>query len=68
MGISVENKLQHRSTKQVQELFFSRQSQKVNFPSLFFNQNPVIQVFLQKHLGIFLDIRLNFKEHIKTSI
>ena len=33
-------------------------------PSLNFNDNPVHQFQLQKHLGLFLDPKLSFDEHI----
>ena len=33
-----------------------------------FNNNPVHQVALQKHLGMFLDCKLNFEEHLKTIV
>ena len=39
-----------------------------NHPTLIFNDNPVHQVALQKHLGMFLDCKLNFKEHHKTIV
>ena len=53
-------------TKQAQERFFSRKVQTTNHPPLFFNGNVVPQTSLQKHLGMFLDIKLNFSEHLKT--
>ena len=51
-------------TKQALELIFSRQVQMT--PPLFFHQNVVPQTSLQKHLGMFLDSKLNFGEHLKT--
>ena len=33
-----------------------------------FNDNPVHQVASQKHLGIFLERKLNFEEHFKTIV
>ena len=51
---------------QAQELFFSRKVQITNHPPLFFNQNVVPQTSLQKHLGMHLDSKLNFSEHVKT--
>ena len=33
--------------------------------SFHFNDKPVIQVQLQKNLGLFLDPKLSFDEHIK---
>ena len=53
-------------TKQAQELIFSRKVQTTNHPPLFFNENVVPQTTLQKHLGMFLDSKLNSSEHIKT--
>ena len=53
-------------TKQAQELIFSRKVQTNNHPPLFFNDNVVPQTTLQKHLGMFLDSKLNFSEHLKT--
>ena len=40
---------------------------KTNHPTLTFNNNPVQQIALQKHLGMFLDFKINFEEHLKTS-
>ena len=37
-----------------------------NHPPLFFNENVVPKTTLQKHLGMFLDSKLNFSEHLKT--
>ena len=37
-----------------------------NHPLLFFNKNVVPKITLQKHLGMFLDSKLNFSEHLKT--
>ena len=53
-------------TKQAQELIFSLKVQMTNHPPLFFNQNVLPQTSLQKHLGMFLDSKLNFSEHLKT--
>ena len=53
-------------TKQAQEVTFSRKVQTTNHAPLFFNENVVPKIALQKHLGMFLDIKLNFSEHLKT--
>ena len=53
-------------TKQVQELVFSRKMQMINHPPLFFNENFIPQISLQKHLEMFLDRKFNFSEHLKT--
>ena len=47
----------------MQEFIFSRKLQKLNHPSLTFNGTSVNQSEIQKHLGMFLDSKLNFKEH-----
>ena len=52
--------------KQAQEVLFSRKIQKSSQPSLIFNNNIVTQSLTQKHLGIFLDIKLDFQEHLKS--
>ena len=50
--------------KQAKEVILSRKITKTNHPTLIFNGNPVYQVALQKHLGIFLDCKLHFEEHL----
>ena len=52
--------------KQAQKVIFSSKITKTNLPNLIFNDNPIHQVALQKHLGMFLDCKLNFEEHLKT--
>ena len=53
-------------TKQAQYLLFSRKVQMINHSTLFFNQNVVPQTSLQKHVGMFLNSKSNFSEHLKT--
>ena len=52
-------------SKQAQEVIFSRKIKKPSHPDLIFNNNKVIQTPYQKHLGMFLDDKLNFGEHLK---
>ena len=52
--------------KQAQEVILLRKITKTNHPTLIFNNNPVHQVALQKHLGMFLDRKLNFEEHLNS--
>ena len=40
--------------------------QTTNHPPLFFNENVILKTTLQKHLGMFLDNKLNFSGHLKT--
>ena len=53
-------------SKQAQEVIFSLKFQKISHPSLYFNNNATEQVSFQKHLGMILDTKLNFQEHIKN--
>ena len=52
-------------TKQAQEVIFSRKSHSPKHPDLYFNSLAVEKVKTQKHLGLKLDEKLNFKEHLK---
>ena len=52
--------------KQAQEVLVSRKIQKSSQPSLIFNDNIVTQSFTQKHLGMILDTKLDFQEHLKS--
>ena len=53
-------------SKQAQEIIFSRKIQENIHPPLYFNNIKVEQTALQKHLGIFLDPKLDVKEHLKN--
>ena len=53
-------------SKQAQEVIFSRKHQKISHPSIYFNNNPIESVSSQKHLGMILDTKSNFQEHIKN--
>ena len=54
--------------KQAQEVIFSCKMTKTNHLTLIFNSNPVHQVALQKHLGMFLGCTLNLEGHLKTIV
>ena len=47
---------------------FSRIQAKSVHPDLVFNNTPVHQTHCQKHLRVYLDMKLNFKLHIKEKI
>ena len=51
--------------KQAQEVIFSRKRNKPHHPDVIFNGNPVKKSSSQKHLGMLLDSKLDFDEHIK---
>ena len=52
-------------TKQAQEVIFSRKAHSPKHPDLYFNSLVVEKVKTQKHLGLNLDEKSNFKEHLK---
>ena len=51
-------------SKQAQEVIFPRKIAKVSHPSITFNTAPVARTACQKHLGLYLDEKLNFHDHI----
>ena len=61
----MDSTMENDPRKQAQELLFSRKTSSKPYPSLNFNDNLVYQVQLQKHLGLFLDPKLSFDEHIQ---
>ena len=52
-------------SKQAQEITFSKKNKDVSHPPLYFNKNLVVVCSYQKHLGVFLDKKLNFQHYIK---
>ena len=61
---AVQSKMNFNPDPSKQALFSHKTSSR-SYPSLNFNDNPVHQVQLQKHLGLFLDPKLSFDEHIQ---
>ena len=53
---------------QTQGVIFSPKTQRVIYPPAIFNNIPVVCSSCQKHLGIYLDEKLNFSHHIKEKI
>ena len=53
-------------SKQAQKVIFSRKINKLPHPSLVFNSNNVLQTSSQKHLGVTLDVKLTFDEHLNN--
>ena len=54
------------TSKQAQEVLFSRNIKVTAHPQLVFNNNPVHETATQKHLGMFLGFKLNFQEHFEN--
>ena len=50
--------------KQAQEVIFSRKTKKISHPTTTFTTVPVARTSCQKHLGLHLDEKLNFNQHI----
>ena len=53
-------------SKQAQEVIFFCKLQKSTHPTLSSNNNTVTQSVTQKHLGMLLDTKLDFQEHLKS--
>ena len=56
------------TNKPAQEVLFSRKNKTQNHSNISLNNIQVERVSHQKHLGIILDEKLNFKEHIDSTI
>ena len=56
------------ASKQAQEIVFSRKANASNHATVYFNNVPVIRDNIQKHLGLFLDSKLSFFDHINEKI
>ena len=56
------------ANKRAQKVIFFRKLNKTNHSSLNFNKTVVIQSTNHKHLGIILDTKLDFQEHLKDKL
>ena len=52
--------------KQAQDVIFSRKSKRSTHSPLVFSNNNVSQTYSQKHLGVILDFKLTFEEHLNN--
>ena len=55
-------------TKQAQKIIFSRKKNATTHPTLFFNNSEIKLSLNQNHLGLTLDSKLSFNEHINDKI
>ena len=55
-------------SKQAQEVLFSNEVAKTNHPNIIFNGNMVQKSANQKHLGLILDEKLTFNDHITSKV
>ena len=53
-------------SEQAQEVIFPRKLEKLVYPPLHFKNIAATQSTNQKHLGMLLDIKLDFQEHLKN--
>ena len=51
-------------SKQDQDVIFSRKAVKASHPAVFFNDTPVACCSTHKHLGMYLDEKLNFGHNV----
>ena len=54
--------------KPAQEVLFSRKTRIENHPTISLNNILVERTTFQKHLGLILDEKLNFKQHVDSAI
>ena len=54
--------------KPAQEVIFSRKKQSQNHPTISLNNIHVERATYQKRLGIILDEKVNFKQHVDNAI
>ena len=52
--------------KKAQEVIFSGTTKKISHPPLNFSNTSVRKVQFQKHLGVYLDGKLDFREHLQN--
>ena len=55
-------------SKQAQAIIFSWKKSNTSHPSLYFNNTPIQRKSVQKYLGLFLDEKLSFLEHIGKKV
>ena len=55
-------------SKPAEEVIFSRKNQIQSHPTVSFNNIQFERASYQKHLGIILDEKLNFKQHVDNAI
>ena len=53
-------------SKQAQEIIFSTKLKKATHPPLLLTITMFPQVNSQKHLGVILEVKLTFEEHLKN--
>ena len=68
MDAPAENAVSSRSFKTSQEIVLSWKNRATNYGSISLNNLILNRKNVFKHLGLLLDVRLNFVEHINAQI
>ena len=63
----MENDFYPDPSKQAQEVIFWKKYTKEDHPPIYFNDIPVTQTTVQKHIEMYLDEKLNYNTHIKET-
>ena len=64
MGFQMENYFNPVPSKQAQAVIFSHESKRPTQPPLVSYNSNVFQSYSQKHLGVILDFKLTFEDHL----
>ena len=54
--------------KPAHEVIFSRKTKNIIYPNPYFNNVPIVNLTSQKHLGLNLDAKLTFNDHVNEKI
>ena len=54
--------------KPAHEVMFSRKTKNVIYPNPYFNNVPIVNLTSQNHLGLNLDAKLTFNDHVNEKI
>ena len=55
-------------TKPAHEVIFPGKTKNIIYPNLYFNNVPIVKITSQKHLGLDLDVKPTFNDHINEKI
>ena len=71
MGLPMENAIQLKCLKtSLRSCFFLKRNNNTpcNHATVYFNNDPIIRENVQKHIGLFLDSKLNFSGPINEKV
>ena len=60
--------MKSKETQDLGLVLYSREAKITAHPQLVFNNNPAHETTTQKHLGMFLNFKLNFLEHFQDML